>query len=449
MEKEIKILIGMCLGEADGRKTYAPSELALFLNLKYVEGVYPYLKKLQARKFIEKTNRGEYSLSKQNRKVQDILFIVEIVGQKAEILFTRHARLVLEKFSTEPMLKKNKLPRKSLDLIKDIASNTKIIHPIEGSYFITSWEETTKKILDFFDISIKFDEEEFKHNVTKYYSSIPNTESPLDDVQQAELKKLNLDAYLSNKDYILDKLRDLDFNFLSIIKTLTETKSKEYSSNLFEITSKINSWKMKYIYNTDKIEGNPLTMQEVKTILTIGGLNVENDKKAVLETTNSKTALDNIFDTNNEFSIEFIKKLHLATQIGIDNDAGKYKKKENCILDSSGTLIDITTPSDFVEIRMNSLMNWYAENKSKLHPLVLATIVHNQFVYIHPFNDGNGRVSRLLFNFILIKNGLFPIIFYNDEKERYYSYLRVSKSGDIKQFVSYCAELYRTQLDEF
>ena len=81
--------------------------------------------------------------------------------------------------------------------------------------------------------------------------------------------------------------------------------------------------------------------------------------------------------------------------------------------------------------------------------MVLATVVHNQFVYIHPFNDGNGRVARLLFNFILIKKGFFPIIFYNDEKQKYYSYLRSAKSGDIKQFVSYVLELYRTQLEEF
>ncbi|MGI0141505.1 MAG: Fic family protein [Candidatus Micrarchaeales archaeon] len=449
MEKEIKILIGMCLGDIEDHDIYTPSELATFLNLKYTEGIYPYLKKLQEKKFIEKIERSKYLLNKQNHKVQDILSITKIFGKKAEILFTRHAKRVLEKFSEEPMLRKSKLPRNSLALIKDIASNTKIIHPIGEKYFITSWEETTKRILDFFDIQIKFDEEEFKHRVTKYYSSIPNTESPLDDTQQIELKELNLQSYLLNRDYILDKLKESDFSSLSIVKVLTETKIKEYSNNLFEITSKINDWKMKYIYNTDKIEGNPLTMQEVKTILTTGGLSVESDKKAVLETTNSRTALDNIFDTNNELSIEFVKKLHLATQVGIDSDAGKYKKKENSITDSAGALVDTTTPVDFVETRMNSLRSWYSENAKRLHPLVVATVFHNQFVHIHPFNDGNGRVARLLFNFILIKNGLFPIIFYNDEKERYYAYLRAAKSGDIKQFVNYSMELYRTQLDEF
>lgn len=446
MEKELKILIEMCLQDKD---TYSPSELAGFLHLKYTEGIYPYLKRLENKNFIVSLHRGEYSLNKQNEKVEDIVFITDMAGKRAEILFTRHAKKVLEKFSGEPLLKRSKLPKKSLELIKDIANNTRIIHPINGSYFISSWEEPTKRLLNFFDISIKFDEEEFKHTITKYYSQLPNTSSPADDAQQKELKALNMEGYLSNKDYVLDRLKELDFNFLAPARTLTDNKKREFSENPFSITSKITDWKANYIYNTDRIEGNALSMEQVKTILTTGGLKVEQDKKFVLETINSRTALDNIFDTTNELSIDFIKKLHVATQWGIDPDAGKYKTKENCITDSGNKLIDTTTPVDFVGIRFESLMRWYNDNKDKLHPFVLAVVFHNQFVYIHPFNDGNGRVSRLIFNFILIKHGYFPIIFYNDEKERYYSHIRGSKTGDIKYFVSHCFELYRAQLGEF
>ena len=446
MEKELKILIEMCL---QGKDAYSPSSLASFLHLKYTEGVYPYLKRLENKNFIVSLHRGEYSLNKQNEKVEDIIFITNMAGKRAEILFTKHAKKVLEKFSNEPLLKRSKLPKKSLELIKDIANHTRIIHPINGSYFISSWEEPTKRLLNFFDITIKFDEEEFKHNITKYYSQLPNTSSPADDAQQKELKSLNMEGYLSNKDYILDKLKELDFNFLAFARTLTDSKKREFSDNPFSITSKITDWKANYIYNTDRIEGNALTMEQVKTILTTGGLKVEQDKKFVLETINSRTALDNIFDTTNELTIEFIKKLHIATQWGIDPDVGKYKMKENCITDSWNKLIDTTTPAEFVGIRLESLMRWYNDNKDKLHPFVLAAVFHNQFVYIHPFNDGNGRVSRLIFNFILIKHGYFPIIFYNDEKEKYYSYIRGSKTGDMRYFVSYCFELYRTQLGEF
>lgn len=446
MEKEIQILVGMCLAK---KQTFNPNDFAIYLNLKYTEGVYPYIRMLVDKKLIKRLDRGEYTLNKENQKVQDMLFITEIVGNKSEILFTKHARIILEKFSTKPMINKSKLPEKSLRLIKDIAYNTKIIYPTGDSYFIASWEEPTRKLLNFFDIKIKFDEEEFKHEVVKHFAAIPNTKTPVDSAQQLQLKRQNLEQYMSNRDYILDKLKEVDFDFLSIIGIITTNKGKEFRDNPFAITSKIADWKMKYIYNTDRIEGNPLTMQEVRTILTTGGLNVEKNKKAVLETINSRTALDNIFNTTNELTIEFIKNMHLATQFGLDQDAGKYKTSENCITDDSGNLMDTTTPVEFVEKRMNALLDWYNEYKRKLHPFALATIVHNQFVYIHPFNDGNGRVARLLFNFILIKNGFFPIIFYNDEKEKYYACIRSGKDGSIKQFLVFCNELYRTQLDEF
>ena len=446
MERQIRILIGMCLAE---KQTFTPSDLAIFLNLKYTEGTYPYIKSLLSTNLLQRVDRGEYALNRENPKIQDMLFITGIAGDKAAILFTEHSKKILEKFSARPIISKDKLPKKSLQLIKDIAYNTKVIYRVGDRYFIASWEETTKKLLNFFDIEIKFDEEAFKHDTIKHFSTIPNTKTPIDSAQQITLKRANLELYMSNRDYILDKLKELNFDFLPIIEVITSDKKKQFRDNPFAITSKIADWKMRYVYNTDRIEGNPLTMQDVKTIITTGGLNVEKNKKAVLETVNSRTALDNIFDTTHELTLDFIKNIHLATQLGLDPDAGKYKTSENCITDDAGHVMDNTTPVEFVEKRMGSLINWYNENKKKLHPFVLATIIHNQFVYIHPFNDGNGRVARLLFNFVLIKNGFFPIIFYNDEKEKYYAWIRSGKDGTIKQFLSFCYDLYRTQLSEF
>ena len=95
MGKETKLLIGMCLAD---KETFHANDFAIFLNLKYTEGIYPYLKTLLAKNFIKKTERGEYILNEENQKVQDMLFITEITGDKAETLFTKHAKMVLEKF---------------------------------------------------------------------------------------------------------------------------------------------------------------------------------------------------------------------------------------------------------------------------------------------------------------------------------------------------------------
>ncbi|MDD5254311.1 MAG: Fic family protein [Candidatus Nanoarchaeia archaeon] len=450
MNKEIQLIIEMIAGD---KQSYTSNELASFLNLKYTNGVYPYLKKLSDKELIHKIFKGDYSLNIHHNKIKDIKFVVTIFGKPAGILFTNESKKILQKFCKNPIIPKNQITRENLTTIKKIAEKTKVIHAVkekgkEEDYFIACWEEPAKRVLDFFDIKLDFDEEEFKHTVIKYYSSIKNTSSPFDDETQKQLKRLNMETYLGNRDFILNKIKQYEFSFLDNVRNLTNSKNKQFT-NPFCITSKITDWKMKYIYNTDKIEGNPLSMQDVRTILTVGSLSVEQDSKAVLETVNSRTALDNIFETSNELNIDFIKKLHLATQQGIDELAGGYKDKENCITDNEGTLIDTTTPVEFVEKRMDELLSWYDKNKSKLHPFVLAIIFHNQFVYIHPFNDGNGRVARLLLNFILIKNAYFPIIFYNDEKSKYYTYIRSSKTGDIKDFVSYILNLYRVQLEEF
>ena len=450
MNKEIKILIKMCLGN---KESYTSEELAILMNLKYHSGIHPYLRKLQNLNYITKEGKGVYSLNKMNAKVKIIEAITAIFKQDAESLFTTHVKNILQRFSVEPTLKSHELPYHNLRVVKDIARKTRIIYSIHKGnsviYLIRSWEEPTKMLLDFFDIDLKFDEEEYRHDVIKFFSATTAKKEHLPDDQSKELAELNIKHYLDGKDFILSKLRETDFPLITVIDVLTEKKRKEFYSNIFEIERRITDWKIKYIYNTDKIEGNILTMQDVRTILTIGNELVKKDKKAILETTNSRTALDNIFDTSNELTVEFIKKLNLATQQGIEESAGNYKIEDNCVINDSGILVDNTTPPEFVDERVRLLVDWYNKNNNTLHPLVLALVVHNQFVYIHPFDDGNGRVARLLFNFILIKHGYFPIIFYNDMKEKYYSHIRGTKYGDIKQAVYYYVELYREQLEVF
>lgn len=450
MNKEIKLLIQIC---KTNKKEFSAEELAAFLNLKYVQGVYSYIRRLQNNNLLYKKSKGSYYLNDSSEKVKIIRFLISVLGSDAEVLFTIHAKNVLEKFSINPILKSGDLPHYSLTVIKDIAKKTRIIYSVpqgkEHVYFIRSWDEPTKKLLAFFNIALKFDEEEYKHTIIKSFSESVPFQKHVPDEKSAQLAELNIKKYLESADLIIDKLKNLESYDIKIVDIITDKKKKDLAKNPFEITHKIADWKIKYIYNTDRIEGNALTMDEVRTILTVGSEFIKKEKKDVLETTNSRTALENIFDTNNELAAEFVKKLHMATQQGIDSDAGEFKKEENCIVTSSGELIDTTTPAKFVEERMDMLIKWYGENKNHIHPFVLASVVHNQFVFIHPFNDGNGRVARLLFNFVLIKNGYFPVIFYNDQKQAYYSALRQTHNGDMKPFVLLCADLYRTQIEYF
>jgi len=449
MNKEIQLLIKIC---RTNRLEFNPDELAALLNLKFREGVYPYLRRLEEQNFLAKESRRTYKLNEHNEKVKIIKFLLNLFGNNADILFSVHTQRILERFSANPLLKASQLPHHNLKKIRDIARKTRIIHTTrEGNsdiYFIRSWEEPVKKLLDFFDIKLKFDEDAFKNYIIKSYSAFTGKQAHLVDEKQQELAKLNIQYYLEGKDFILNKLKNIESTETAILDILTKEKLKRFT-NPFEITKKINEWKIKYVYNTDKIEGNALTFEEVTTGLTKGWEGIKKEKKDILETENSKKAIENIFDTAHELTLDFIKLLHSITQQGIDENAGNYKAEENCIIDSNGTLVDNTTPMQFVDERLKDLIKWYSENEKRFHPFVLASIFHNQFVYIHPFSDGNGRVSRLLLNFILIKHAFFPVIIYNDEKHKYYSALRQSKDGDIKQSIIFLSDIYRTQLELF
>ena len=87
------------------------------------------------------------------------------------------------------------------------------------------------------------------------------------------------------------------------------------------------------------------------------------------------------------------------------------------------------------------------EDKNKFKPLVLAAIIHNQFEYIHPFQDGNGRVGRLLLNFILLKNNYPPINIALEDRGKYYSSLRdYELIYDIKPMVKFLVDQYKKTL---
>ncbi|MCK5343640.1 MAG: Fic family protein, partial [Candidatus Heimdallarchaeota archaeon] len=96
---------------------------------------------------------------------------------------------------------------------------------------------------------------------------------------------------------------------------------------------------------------------------------------------------------------------------------------------------------------LNVYISWYKKNKNKFKPLVLAAIVHNQFEHIHPFQDGNGRVGRLLLNFILIKNNYPPInILLEDRAEYYMTLQEYSKKHELKPTMKFFIKQYKKTL---
>lgn len=192
--------------------------------------------------------------------------------------------------------------------------------------------------------------------------------------------------------------------------------------------------KIEWTYNTNAIEGNTLTLQEteivIKNGITIGGKSLNEHLEAI----NHKQGIEyieQIITEKKEINEEIIKELHYMILKGIDDtEAGKYRNQNVRIVGAN-----IIPPQSIkVPSKMEELLNWYNENQTKISIPQLAAQMHYKLVCIHPFIDGNGRVSRLLMNLILMKNGYPPAIILNVDRKKYYKVLNEANLGKLEPF---------------
>jgi len=198
---------------------------------------------------------------------------------------------------------------------------------------------------------------------------------------------------------------------------------------------------IEWTYNSNAIEGNTLTLSETKVVLegiTIGGKSVVEHLEAI----NHREAilfLEELIGNNEPLSEWNIKNIHGLILKEIDNlNAGRYRR-ENVVIGGATHI-----PPKYYEIDalMQNLILEYKEEWQLLHPVVRATLLHGEFVKIHPFIDGNGRASRLLLNFELMKNGYTPIVIKKDNRAQYYEVLDYAHTTmDYQPFLTFVALL--------
>ena len=200
-----------------------------------------------------------------------------------------------------------------------------------------------------------------------------------------------------------------------------------------------------FIYNTNAIEGSTVLRDEVPEIL---------DKKIVtsedeIETKGVAKAIEYIKTTKEELSLKLLLKLHKLCFEGSKPFAGKFRNIEVVIRDRQGNIIHQGSPVKQLKKELNEFIKWYEKNKKKFKPLILAAIVHNQFEDIHPFQDGNGRVGRLLVNYILLKNNYPPInILLEDRAEYYYTLQEYQKKDKLKPTINFLIKQYKKTLKQ-
>lgn len=166
-------------------------------------------------------------------------------------------------------------------------------------------------------------------------------------------------------------------------------------------------------------------------------------------------AMDFIFDlvkSDRPLTKSFIKQLHqlitqhqdyteaintLGQRVNIELLKGEFKKSENNPRRSDGSIF-IYCPPVHVESEIDKLIDIYNElNEKKTNPIILASWIHHAFTQIHPFQDGNGRIARLLASLILIKNGLLPFTVKRTEKVKYIKALENADNGKPQELITF------------
>ena len=195
-----------------------------------------------------------------------------------------------------------------------------------------------------------------------------------------------------------------------------------------------------WTYHSNAIEGNTLTLSETKVALegiTIGGKTI----KEHLEVINHKEAIlyvEDIVRRQEPLSEWQIKRIHRLILKGIDDEhAGSYRH-ENVVISGAKHI-----PPDYVQVKdlMEELIRNYEFNgQTALHPVERSSLLHIDFVKIHPFIDGNGRTARLLLNFELMKHGYPPVVIEKEDRAEYYAALDLAHTtGNTTRFASLVA----------
>lgn len=157
--------------------------------------------------------------------------------------------------------------------------------------------------------------------------------------------------------------------------------------------------RIKSIHSSLKIEANSLSLNQVRDV--INGKLVLGEQKEIQEVKNAYAAYEQITEIN-PYSINDLKEFHAIMTKYIVEESGDFRHGEEGVFNGEQCIF-MAPPAQFVPQLMNELFDWMKAAKDNVHPLILSCVFHYEFVFIHPFADGNGRMARLWHTAILAK----------------------------------------------
>ena len=246
------------------------------------------------------------------------------------------------------------------------------------------------------------------------------------------LKRLSELFGISVDDLLKDENNKFDISKINVLEVLREQKEMRLKGNLYHNTQ------ISFAYNTNHIEGSRLTEEQTRNIFETNTILFAGDTVAsvddILETANHFRLVDYMLEIANEdLKEDLIKEFHKILKAGTADsknalfNVGEYKLLANEVGGTS------TTTPKFVQRDMAKLLSWY----NNLSKVTINEIIefHAKFEKIHPFQDGNGRIGRIILFKECLKNNIIPFIILDKDKVFYYRGLKEYLNGKEKGYL--------------
>jgi Fic family protein len=262
----------------------------------------------------------------------------------------------------------------------------------------------------------------------KVYKILENEEDAGEILALAESRV----AYLSGQQSLT--MQDLSASIQEKLDRIDKLKAKWQALkplNHTQLQKMQEFFNVAYTYESNRIEGNTLTLQETHLVvnegITIGGKSMKEHLEAINHA-EAISYMEQLVRDQMDYSPRVLMELHYLILKGIDrSNAGKYRSVPVRISGST----HVPPQPYLLEKMMEEYFIHYDKQKKRLHPVILAAEMHERLVSIHPFIDGNGRSSRLVMNLILLRKG----------------YTIANLKGDLDSRLAYYRALEAVQVD--
>ncbi len=238
---------------------------------------------------------------------------------------------------------------------------------------------------------------------------------------------------------------------LSYVSSISEKVGRITERNHLESKPRLRrNNKIKSIHSSLSIEANSLSLPQVKDV--INGKIVIGAAREIQEVKNAYAAYEEI-ETIDPYSIEELKRIHNIMTKYLVDESGVFRHGEEGVFNGEQCIF-MAPPARFVPSQMQELFHWMKSNEERIHPLILSAVFHYEFVFIHPFADGNGRMVRLWHTVLLTKwKSVFEFIPIESQIEKfqdgYYQAIAVCHTnGNSTEFVEFILEQIDKILDE-